>query len=439
GPAGSPGPEGRQGEKGAKGEPGAVGAPGKTGPVGPQGLAGKQGPDGLRGLPGSVGEQGKPGSTGQAGPPGPACLPVYLQGPPGLPGLKGDTGAKGEKGHPGLIGLIGPPGEQGEKGDRGLPGPQGSTGQKGETGIPGATGPIGPAGPPGLPGPAGPKGAKGAMGQAGPKGERGPPGPPGHPGPPGEVIQPLPIQLPKKSKRSIDASKLVDEEEGEDGERAAADQASRDYADGMEEIFGSLNSLKQEIEGLRRPMGTRDNPARTCQDLQLSHPGLPDGEYWIDPNQGCARDSFKVYCNFTAGGETCVFPSKDIQEVKMSAWEKEVPQQWFSQFQEGSRFSYTDSESQPLGVVQLTFLRLLSISARQNFTYHCHRSVAWHSTTSGDHQRALRFLAANEEELSYDTSPYIKAVMDGCAVRKSSSRTVVEVSTPRLEQLPLLD
>ncbi|KFR03324.1 Collagen alpha-1(V) chain, partial [Nipponia nippon] len=256
-------------------------------------------------------------------------------------------------------------------------------------------------------------------------------------GPPGEVIQPLPIQLPKKSKRSIDASKLVDEEEGEDGERPAADQASRDYADGMEEIFGSLNSLKQEIEGLRRPMGTRDNPARTCQDLQLSHPGLPDGEYWIDPNQGCARDSFKVYCNFTAGGETCVFPSKDVQEVSEMGGQLGV--RGPSTASGGRVFSYTDSESQPLGVVQLTFLRLLSVSARQNFTYHCHRSVAWHSTTSGDHQRALRFLAANEEELSYDTSPYIKAVMDGCAARKGSSRTVLEVSTPRLEQLPLLD
>ncbi|NXS39409.1 CO5A1 protein, partial [Balaeniceps rex] len=267
-------------------------------------------------------------------------------------------------------------------------------------------------------------------------------------GPPGEVIQPLPIQLPKKSKRSIDASKLVDEEEGEDGERAAADQASRDYADGMEEIFGSLNSLKQEIEGLRRPMGTRDNPARTCQDLQLSHPGLPDGEYWIDPNQGCARDSFKVYCNFTAGGETCVFPSKDIQEVSEVGGSSacRVPAQsreagwWGSATRRGRRgFSYVDSESQPLGVVQLTFLRLLSVSARQNFTYHCHRSVAWHSSSSGDHQRALRFLAANEEELSYDTSPYVKAVMDGCAARKGSSWTVLEVSTPRLEQLPLLD
>ncbi|NWH64704.1 CO5A1 protein, partial [Geococcyx californianus] len=194
-----------------------------------------------------------------------------------------------------------------------------------------------------------------------------------------------------------------------------------------------LSSLKQEIEGMRRPMGTRDNPARTCQDLRLSHPELPDGEYWIDPNQGCARDSFRVFCNFTAGGETCVFPSKNVQEVSgVEAWI--CPR--------SGRFSYTDSEGEPLGVVQLAFLRLLSVSARQNFTYHCHRSVAWHNSGSGDHGHALRFLAANEEELSYDTSPYVKAVMDGCAVRGDrwgTSRTVLEVSTPRLEQLPLLD
>ncbi|NXL40791.1 CO5A1 protein, partial [Glaucidium brasilianum] len=196
-----------------------------------------------------------------------------------------------------------------------------------------------------------------------------------------------------------------------------------------------LNSLKQEIEGLRRPMGTRDNPARTCQDLQLSHPGLPDGEYWIDPNQGCARDSFKVYCNFTAGGETCVFPSKDpppprfpTRPIGPPLTHLPIPQ-----------FSYTDAESQALGVVQLTFLRLLSVSARQNFTYRCHGSVGWHSAVSGDHRHALRLLAANEEELSYDTSPYIKAVADGCAARKGPGRTVLEVSTPRLEQLPLLD
>ncbi|KAK2511087.1 hypothetical protein Q9966_016733 [Columba livia] len=251
------------------------------------------------------------------------------------------------------------------------------------------------------------------MGQAGPKGERGPPGPPGHPGPPGEVIQPLPIQLPKKSRRSVDGSRLL-----RDQESAAAE--------GAEEILGSLSSLKREIEGLRRPTGTRDNPARTCQDLRLSHPGLPDGEYWIDPNQGCARDSFKVYCNFTAGGETCVFPSEDVQEVEVLALEKEHPQRW------SSRFSYVDSESRPLGVVQLTFLRLLSVSARQNFTYGCQSRPG---AATGDPRRALRFLAANEEELGYHSSPYVKAVEDGCAAH--SGQAALELNTPRPEQLPL--
>lgn len=41
------------------------------------------------------------------------------------------------------------------------------------------------------------------------------------------------------------------------------------------------------------------------------------GEYWIDPNQGCSRDSFKVYCNFTAGGESCIFPDKKSEGVSV--------------------------------------------------------------------------------------------------------------------------
>lgn len=52
-----------------------------------------------------------------------------------------------------------------------------------------------------------------------------------------------------------------------------------DYSDGMEEIFGSLNSLKQDIEHMKFPMGTQNNPARTCKDLQLCHPDFPDGVF----------------------------------------------------------------------------------------------------------------------------------------------------------------
>lgn len=64
----------------------------------------------------------------------------------------------------------------------------------------------------------------------------------------------------------------------------------------------------------------------------------------------------------------------------------------------------------------MTFLRLLTASARQNFTYSCHQSVAWHDATSDSHEKALRFLGANDEEMSYDNNPYIKALSDGCAV-----------------------
>lgn len=71
-------------------------------------------------------------------------------------------------------------------------------------------------------------------------------------------------------------------------------------------------------------------------------------------------------------------------------------------------------------MVQMTFLRLLTASARQNFTYSCHQSVAWHDATGGSYERALRFLGANDEEMSYDNNPYIKALADGCAVSPSS-------------------
>uniref|UniRef100_A0A8D3DSX9 Procollagen, type V, alpha 1 n=1 Tax=Scophthalmus maximus TaxID=52904 RepID=A0A8D3DSX9_SCOMX len=414
GPPGVNGPEGRQGEKGAKGESGMEGSQGKTGPVGPQGSPGKPGSEGLRGIPGPVGEQGLPGSPGPDGPPGP-------MGPPGLPGLKGDSGIKGEKGHPGLIGLIGPPGEQGEKGDRGLPGPPGSSGLKGDNGIAGPSGPLGPLGPPGLPGPPGPKGAKGSSVSVLVK------------GPPGDVIHPLPIQASMKgrTRRNIDASQMMDD--------AAMDANYKDYDDGMEEIFGSLNSLKLEIEQMKHPLGTQSNPARTCKDLQLCHPDFPDGEYWIDPNQGCSRDSFKVYCNFTAGGESCIFPDKKSEGARLTSWVKENPGSWFSEFKRGKLLSYVDAEGNPIGVVQMTFMRLLSAAARQNVTYNCYQSVAWHDQDQDNYDKAIRFLGSNDEEMSYDNNPYIRAVVDGCALKKGYEKTVLEINTPKVEQVPFVD
>lgn len=32
------------------------------------------------------------------------------------------------------------------------------------------------------------------------------------------------------------------------------------------------------------------------------------GQYYIDPNQGSPQDALLAFCNFTAGGETCIAP-----------------------------------------------------------------------------------------------------------------------------------
>lgn len=165
------------------------------------------------------------------------------------------------------------------------------------------------------------------------------------------------MQRSPKSKRSIDASQLLP-----DIDMPASDAAGTEFlmgTEGMEEIFGSLNSLRHEIDTLRFPLGTQDSPARTCQDLHLSQPELKDGkallntepsparshlplsgfppcfvsllpsvgEYWIDPNQGCSRDSFKVFCNFTSGAETCLYPNRNINTVSPPNNRKLVPSQ----------------------------------------------------------------------------------------------------------------
>lgn len=69
----------------------------------------------------------------------------------------------------------------------------------------------------------------------------------------------------------------------------------------------------------------------------------------------------------------------------------------------------------------MTFLRLLSASAHQNVTYNCYQSVAWHDDVAGNYDKAIRFLGSNDEEMSYDNSPFIRAALDGCAVSVHTS------------------
>ena len=63
----------------------------------------------------------------------------------------------------------------------------------------------------------------------------------------------------------------------------------------------------------------------------------------------------------------------------------------------------------------MRFLRLLSGSARQNFTYTCINSVVWYDALSRNYQKSITFLGDNEEEFSAaKNKPNVPH--DGCRV-----------------------
>lgn len=86
-------------------------------------------------------------------------------------------------------------------------------------------------------------------------------------------------------------------------------------------------------------------------------------------------DAIYVFCNMTGSGETCVYP--DLQSSKMPniPWRKEGGKEdWYSNMRGASKVTY-----ETVGVVQMTFLRLLSQKAHQNFTFTCVNSAAWYN------------------------------------------------------------
>lgn len=206
-------------------------------------------------------------------------------------------------------------------------------------------------------------------------------------------------------------------------------------------MLASLASLGSELEQLQRPPGTAERPGLLCRELHRHHPQLPDGDYWIDPNQGCARDAIRVFCNFTAGGQTCLYPDKRFETVKLASWSKEKPGSWYSTFRRGKKFFYVDADGAPVSVVQLNFLKLLSASAEQRFTFSCQNAAAWLDEAAGDHGRSVRFLGTNGEEVSFNqtAAATIEVPHDGCRLRKGQAKTVLQLRSSRPGFLPLLD
>ncbi|XP_064210552.1 collagen alpha-1(II) chain-like isoform X1 [Anguilla rostrata] len=198
-------------------------------------------------------------------------------------------------------------------------------------------------------------------------------------------------------------------------------------------IQAVLDSLRQDLRlFLDPPDGTKEHPATTCLELWLCQPNFTSGLYYIDPNQGSPADALLAYCDFTAGGRTCLSPSQP--QVPIKAWMKDSGTEnsfhWLSTLDGG--FQLPQFEYPGASVVQLRFLRLSSRFVTQNVTYSC---SSGHQ--QGQREREIKFLADTRRQ------SYLGALKDCVqsegAVPSGTRESVFQFESEDLDLLPLRD
>jgi len=136
-----------------------------------------------------------------------------------------------------------------------------------------------------------------------------------------------------------------------------------------------------------------------------------------------------------AEGETCVHPDIHSAQMPNIHWRKESDKtDWYSNLRGGFRISY-----ETVGPIQMTFLRLLSQQAYQNFTYTCMNSVAWFNSRTENYEMSLRLLGENDIEIGHDTPVKPTILKDGCHSGTAKSETVFEIRTKKIQYLPIID
>lgn len=86
----------------------------------------------------------------------------------------------------------------------------------------------------------------------------------------------------------------------------------------------------------------------------------------------------------------------------------------------------------------MTFLKLLSERAHQNFTYTCINSIAWFNAKTETFDMALKFKGTEGRDFSYNTVRPI-VLTDGCRFRAGKGKTVFEMRTKKVKHLPIVD
>lgn len=86
----------------------------------------------------------------------------------------------------------------------------------------------------------------------------------------------------------------------------------------------------------------------------------------------------------------------------------------------------------------MTFLKLLSEEAYQNFTFTCINSVAWFNSKTQKFDLSLKLKGDDGREFSHNSiRPFV--IKDGCKSRKGKNQTVLEIRTKKIKHLPIVD
>jgi len=195
-------------------------------------------------------------------------------------------------------------------------------------------------------------------------------------------------------------------------------------------MLDHINALKKEVDYMRYPQGTRENPAISCREIKLGHPSYKTGWYYVDPNLGSIDDAIHVWCNMTETPETCVYPSARTKMAEPRSYVKDARPKTFKQMKDGFEIRYASP-------IQMDFLRLLSEEAVQRFTYYCSGSVAWHDASADSFAAAITLIGSNDYEFNTAKLNQRQITHDGCAERQSDGFTAFEIKTKKLSRMPI--